>query len=143
MLRSTYIPLQVIDIRKDTSDTKSFVLKPANGQEVPYRPGQFLTLVFQKKDREERRSYSISSTPVLHEPLTITAKRIDNGEYSRFLFDEVKVGEKLFSIGASGYFTLPETTGSVTNFFFLAAGSGITPILPLMKTILHTQPEVH
>ena len=142
MHASTYIPLRIIDIKSETSDTKSFVLSPANGQQVSYQVGQFLTLVFQKKDREERRSYSISSTALLHEPLTITAKRIDNGEYSRYLFDEAKVGDILLTIGASGYFTLPESIADDTHFFFLAAGSGITPILPLMKTLLHFHPSV-
>ena len=90
MARTSYIPLKVIRIRKDTADTKSFVLKEFNGRPVHYRPGQFLTLVFRGKNREERR-YSTSSTPALDEPLTITVKRIDNGEFSRQLFDAANV----------------------------------------------------
>jgi len=135
----SYIPLKVIEIRADTSDTKSLVLKQLEGEPILYKPGQFLTLVFEKNNREERRSYSISSTPCLDEPLTITVKRIDNGEYSRLLFDRVQAGDVLFTIGASGFFTLPENPSEYTQYFFLAAGSGITPILPLVKTILHSR----
>ncbi|WP_276372024.1 ferredoxin--NADP reductase [Chryseolinea sp. H1M3-3] len=143
MQQSPYIPLRIIQIRKDTSNTKSFILKQMHGPAIKYKPGQFLTLVFKKPNAEERRSYSISSTPFLNEPLTITVKRIDNGEYSRYLFDVAQVGDVLVTIGASGYFTLPENLTNYPQTFFLAAGSGITPILPLIKTVLYNSPAVH
>jgi ferredoxin-NADP reductase len=136
MEQSPYIPLKVAKIRSDTVNTKSFILEQLHGHPILYKAGQFLTLIFKKKNTEERRSYSISSTPDLAEPLTITVKRIDNGEYSRYLFDLVQEGDVLLTIGASGYFTLPESLTRHEQFFFLAAGSGITPILPLIKTLL-------
>ena len=142
MEKSPYIPIKVIQIRKDTENTKSFILEPPPDKPIPYKPGQFLTLIFKKKKSEERRSYSISSTPYLSEPLTITVKRIDNGEFSRYLFDSVQEGDVLLTIGASGYFTLPETSIHNKQLFFLAAGSGITPILPLIKTVLHCHSRV-
>jgi ferredoxin-NADP reductase len=135
MEHSPYIPLELIGIRKETSDTKSFILTSPK-HPLRYKAGQFLTLIFKKKETEERRSYSISSTAALNEPLTITVKRIDNGEYSRQLFDRAKVGDIFYTIGASGFFTLPEDQ-SHDQIFFLAAGSGIAPILPLMKTVLN------
>ncbi|HET6543005.1 MAG TPA: ferredoxin--NADP reductase [Chryseolinea sp.] len=138
--QSPYIPLEVTQIRSDTASTKSFILKQLNGNPIRYKPGQFLTLIFKKRNSEERRSYSISSTPHLGEPLTITIKRIDNGEFSRYLFDVVQQGDVLYTIGASGYFTLPENLAHHTQLFFFAAGSGITPILPLIKTALHLNP---
>ena len=140
VLQSPYIPLEVTQIRSDTASTKSFILKQLNGNPIRYKPGQFLTLIFKKRNSEERRSYSISSTPHLGEPLTITIKRIDNGEFSRYLFDVVQQGDVLYTIGASGYFTLPENLAHHTQLFFFAAGSGITPILPLIKTALHLNP---
>ena len=142
MEHSPYIPLELIGIRKETSDTKSFILTSPK-HPLKYKAGQFLTLIFKKKETEERRSYSISSTADLNEPLTITVKRIDNGEYSRYLFDFVQEGDVLFSIGASGFFTLPESSIHYTQLFFLAAGSGITPILPLIKTVLYGSIPAH
>jgi ring-1,2-phenylacetyl-CoA epoxidase subunit PaaE len=138
MHQSSYIALKVVRIISETLHTKSFVLKQLDGDPIRYKPGQFLTLVFKKKDYDERRAYSISSTPFLKEPLTITVKRIDNGEYSRYLFDHVKQGDTLYTIGASGYFTIPDDVSGYDHFFFLAAGSGIAPIIPLVKTLLHT-----
>jgi ferredoxin-NADP reductase len=140
--QSPYIQLEVTQIRNDTANTKSFILKQPHGNPIHYKPGQFLTLIFKKKNSEERRSYSISSTPDLGEPLTVTVKRIDNGEFSRHLFDVVHAGDTLLTIGASGYFTLPENLAHSMQLFFFAAGSGITPILPLIKTALNLNPAM-
>ena len=137
MEQSPYISLRITRIRIDTINTKSFVLQQLNGKPIRYKAGQFLTLIFKKKNTEDRRSYSISSAPDLGEPLTITVKRIDNGEYSRYLFDLVREGDVLLTIGASGYFTLPDSLKPQQQLSFFAAGSGITPILPLIKTALH------
>jgi ferredoxin-NADP reductase len=134
--------LKVIETRDETPDTRSFILAPVDGQTIRYRPGQFLTLVFPGEVSGKRRSYSISSSPYLHEPLTITVKRIDNGEFSRYLFDYCGVGSSLFSIGASGFFVLPNDPNVYTDYFFYAAGSGITPILPLIKTLLGNFPGI-
>ena len=134
--------LTVSQIISETPDTKSFVLSSDQGA-VEYKSGQFLTFVFTNVNGQEvRRSYSISSSPEIHEPLTITVKRIINGEYSRRLNDRVKVGDRLATIGASGFFVLPETPEKFRRFVFMAAGSGITPVFALIKTLLHLHPSV-
>lgn len=137
-----YIHLKVIDIIEETNQSKTFVLDHISGKQIDYKAGQFLTFVFSKHDMEERRSFSISSTPLLNEPLSITVKRLDNGEYSRKLIDNTVVGDELVTIGASGFFTLPEDFSSYRQIFFFAAGSGITPVLPLIKTLLHSNVDL-
>src|SRR6476661_2307734 len=100
--------LRVVDIISETADTKSFVFECIDGK-IDYKAGQFLTLVFKKFNGEEaRRSYSISSSPELDELLTITVKRISNGEFSRYMNDRLTPGDELQTIGASGFFILPE-----------------------------------
>lgn len=132
--------LKVVDIISETADTKSFVLECREGK-IEYKAGQFLTLVFIKNNGEEaRRSYSISSSPDLDEPLTITVKRITNGEYSRYLNDKVRTGDQLQTIGASGFFVLPERPEKYKRIIFMAAGSGITPVYALIKNILKLHP---
>lgn len=133
--------LLITGIRDETRDTRSFILAVADGGEIHYKAGQFLTFVFPHKVNENRRSYSISSTPSLGEPLTITVKRLDNGEFSRYLFDTCKVGSPLFTIGPAGFFVLPPAPALTGLFVFYAAGSGITPILPLIKTLLTDHPD--
>jgi len=137
-----YIHLKITDIIEETSQSKTFVLAPVAEKQIAYKAGQFLTFVFSKHDMEERRSFSISSTPGLNEPLSITVKRLDNGEYSRKLIDNTSVGDELVTIGASGFFTLPDDISSFRQIFFFAAGSGITPVLPLVKTLLHSNADL-
>lgn len=134
--------LKVVDIISETADTKSFVLECREGK-IEYKAGQFLTFVFIKKNGEEaRRSYSISSSPELDEPLTITVKRIVNGEYSRYLNDKLRLGDLLQTIGASGFFVLPEQPEKYRRIIFMAAGSGIAPVYALIKTILKLHPSI-
>lgn len=144
-MRDNYFKLRIKAIKEETSDTKSFILENIGSKKLYYEPGQFLTFVFEHYSGEEvRRSYSISSSITLNEPLTITVKKIPNGEFSRKLIDQTAVGDLLYSIGASGLFTLPHLDQlSKAHFCFFAAGSGITPIYAQIKTLLHhTQHEV-
>ena len=103
-----YKTLRIDKIKSETEDCKTFYMSPADGAALAYQPGQFLTFVFPKPAGEERRSYSLSSTPVLQEPLSITVKRLENGEYSRKLFDYAKEGDELTTTGAAGFFVLPD-----------------------------------
>jgi ferredoxin-NADP reductase len=133
---------RISKIIPETPDTKSFVLEDVNGREVSYTAGQFLTFLFEKKNgEEERRNYSVSSIPSSDDPLTITVKRIPNGEYSRRLIDTIQVGDSLLSIGASGFFTLPDDMHAHDQFIFFAAGSGITPVYSLIRTLLQYHPS--
>ncbi len=137
-----YRTLHITGTRLETADTRTFYLAPANGEPLSYLPGQFLTFVFAKATGEERRSYSISSAPALEEQLCITVNRLDNCEYSRKLFDSARAGDTLITTGAAGFFTLPGNTNQYKEFFFMAAGSGITPVYPLIKTLLYQHPFI-
>ncbi|MEO6406659.1 MAG: ferredoxin--NADP reductase [Ferruginibacter sp.] len=128
--------LEVSNIISETNDARTFELKPLDGWKPEYQAGQFVTLVFNTRHGEKRRSYSISSSPLLNEPLAITIKKIDNGEFSRLLVYHTKPGDILYSSGIGGFFLLPKDTNAVKQYFFLAAGSGITPCYGMIKTIL-------
>jgi ferredoxin-NADP reductase len=129
---------EIIKIIVETADAKTFVLHPADNSVVRYKAGQFLTLVFDTKFGEKRRSYSISSSPSMNEPISITIKKVENGEFSRLLLTKAKGGDVLNSPGINGLFSLPEIMDDVDQLFFLAAGSGITPCFSMIKTLLAT-----
>ena len=130
-----YSSFTIKEIIQETPDIRSFVLSPH--QPFTYKPGQFLTIV----KGDIRRSFSFSSHP--SDPLPkITLKRIPNGEISRWLFDHVKVGDSIQTIEASGLFTYPEDTSAYDTVIFLAAGSGITPIISLIKEALLRNDDV-
>ena len=131
----------ISSIREETAGVKTFTITTASGEAIPYCPGQFITLVFTHHGREDRRSYSISSSPASDEQLSFTVKRIDNGAYSRLLTDKAKIGDNLYTTGVAGLFTLSAATDNYRQLFFFAAGIGITPIYSLIKTLLHTEQE--
>ncbi|WP_400193289.1 2Fe-2S iron-sulfur cluster-binding protein [Hymenobacter sp. B81] len=137
-------PLTVLAVRPETPDATTFVLAPADGQPLPYRAGQYLTLVHRRPGRgaEVRRSYSISSSPALEEPLSITVKRVPNGLFSRRLVDQVQAGDQLLTSGVGGLFTLPDELSTGRQLLLLGAGSGITPLFSLLKTALHQHPTL-
>jgi len=135
-----YKPLTIEFIREHIEGFKTFTFREPNG--IDYKAGQYLTFVQKTTHEEIRRSYSIVSAPLLNEPLTIGVKRIDNGLFSRQLIDHAKTGDELLSSGAGGLFTLPDDLSNVRQIFFLAAGSGITPIYSLLKTVLHLHKQI-
>jgi ring-1,2-phenylacetyl-CoA epoxidase subunit PaaE len=114
----------------------------ATEEAIPYQAGQYLTLVDYVGEEEVRRSYSITSSPALNEPLTIGVKRIENGLFSRKLVDRAKPGDTWLTTGSGGFFTLPDDVSALKQLFFFAAGSGITPIYSLIKTVSHEHPHL-
>ncbi len=135
-----YKPLRIETIREEIKDFKSLVF--AEGHGITYRAGQYLTLVRFDNGEEIRRSYSITSSPLLNEPLTIGVKRVVNGAISRQLVDHARAGDELLTTGSGGFFILPDDVQPYRQLFFFAAGSGITPIFSLIKTALHEYPDL-
>ncbi|PWT73923.1 MAG: oxidoreductase [Bacteroidetes bacterium] len=133
------LQLTVIDIVRETKDAVSIFMKESNGSEISYQAGQFLTFIFNGPFGEIRRSYSFSSTPGIDKTVSITLKRVPNGEISRFFFEYLKAGDQLESLPASGRFTVDTNSSLKRHFCLVAAGSGITPIYSLMKKILHEE----
>lgn len=138
--KSLYKTIVIAEIKEEVKDFKTFVF--ANN-DIHYKAGQYLTLVQRSKNEEVRRSYSITSSPDLNEPLSIGIRRIENGLLSRQLIDHAKPGDSLTTTGAGGLFVLPDNILHYRQLVFLAAGSGITPIFSLLKTALQVHPHLN
>ena len=132
---SLYKTLRIHSIHEEINGFKTFTFEEGHG--INYKSGQYITFVQQVAGKEVRRSYSITSSPQLNEPLTIGVKRVENGLFSRQLIDHAKPGDEWITTGAGGLFVLPDDVRNYHQVFFLAAGSGITPIFSLIKTVLH------
>lgn len=128
------LQLRIEAIKWETHDTATFFLAEITGKKIPYKAGQFITLIFTHRDEEIRRSYSLSSSPA-EDLLAVTIKRIDNGEISRFMLTKLKVGDLLNAVEPAGKFTLSQTQ-SAKDIFLFAAGSGIAPIFSQLKYVL-------
>ena len=128
------LQLRVEAIKWETADTATFFLTEVSGKKVNYKAGKFITLVFTHRDEEIRRSYSLSSSPD-EKLLSITVKRIANGEISRFMLTKIKPGDVLNAVEPAGRFTATNFTVQKDIVFF-AAGSGVVPIFSQLKYIL-------
>jgi ring-1,2-phenylacetyl-CoA epoxidase subunit PaaE len=135
-----YKTLNIQTVKEIGEGFKTFSFNKGHG--ITYRSGQYLTLVNHSHNEEIRRSYSITSSPVLNEPLSIGVKRIENGFFSRLLVDDAIEGDELITIGAGGLFVLPDDINNYKQVFFFAAGSGITPVYSLIKTLLYAHADL-
>ena len=109
--------LKVIDIRRESSDSKTFVFKQPGLRKIKYRAGQFLTLILSIAGRRYRRAYSLSSSPSLNHNLCITIKRVPGGVISNYLFDKCKEGDIIEVMGPLGEFVY-DFENTATNIFF-------------------------
>jgi 3-ketosteroid 9alpha-monooxygenase subunit B len=128
--------LEVLEVIEETGDARSVVLDPGEHREhFTYTPGQFLTVAV-PSDRTGlvARSYSLSSTPVDADgPLTITVKRTADGYASGWICSELRAGDRLRVLPPSGIFT-PKNLDA--DFLLFAGGSGITPVMSIVRTCL-------
>ncbi|MGJ8668821.1 MAG: ferredoxin reductase [Oceanococcus sp.] len=125
----------VVGINQETHDTRSFVLKPSWGWSR-FVAGQHIGVTLEINGVSYRRRYSISSAPGKHRraPLTITVKREPGGRISNALHDQLRVGDKIKLDRPAGDFVLPSKLPQ--RLLMLAAGSGITPIMSQVRSLL-------
>ncbi|AFM18355.1 flavodoxin reductase family protein [Mycolicibacterium chubuense NBB4] len=132
-----FAPLRIKRVVQETSDAVSLVLDVPEhcSHRYRYRAGQFLTVRVHVEGRELRRCYSMSSAP-LDDELRITVKRDRGGIVSNWLNDTAAEGGELHVAPPEGRFVLPEATADSDALVAFAGGSGITPIMSLVRTAL-------
>ena len=120
-----------------TNSTISFDLELADKKKFSFNAGQFIVLKININGLVYKRSYSISSIPYqTNNIITITVKIIDNGIISNYLLNNIHEGSILQAEGPFGEFVIDEQK-QCKNYFFWAAGSGITPIYSIIKYLIH------
>lgn len=130
-------PLKVADIRRETADSVSiaFEIPSAFINEYQYTQGQYVTLKMDINGEEIRRSYSLCSSPKADADFRIAAKKVRDGRMSVALNDSLKVGDVIDVMTPMGNFYNISSTKN-KNIVLFAGGSGITPMLSIIKTIL-------
>jgi 3-ketosteroid 9alpha-monooxygenase subunit B len=127
--------LQIADVIAETPDATSFVFSLTEPQRArfDYRPGQFLTLRIPSDRGQVARCYSLSSSPHTDTDLKITVKRTADGYGSNWLCDNITDGASIDVLEPSGTFT-PASLDA--DFVLFAGGSGITPVMSIVKSVL-------
>ena len=139
-MANTPYQLNISQIINETVDTVSIVLDiPSDHRKTfNYKSGQYLTLEVNINGNPERRAYSLSSSPS-EEALQFTVKRVEGGKVSNYLNSEVKVGDTLTVFPPEGKFVVLPEADKTKEHYFVAAGSGITPVLSMIKTLLEEE----
>ena len=127
--------LRVRAVVNETHDAKSLVfdVPPELAALFRYKPGQFLTLRLPVQGRHVPRCYSLSSAPAVDDSLRVTVKRVADGRGSNWICDHVQAGDLVEVLAPSGVFTPRSLDG---DFLLLAGGSGITPVLSILRSAL-------
>ncbi|MBD8488126.1 ferredoxin--NADP reductase [Echinicola sp. CAU 1574] len=135
-----YLSLKVREVVKETPDAVSIYFEQPEPY-LEYQPGQFLTLILEVNGKEERRSYSLCTSPYLDPHPGITVKRIDGGVVSNFLNENIKPGKTIEVMKPLGHFTTDFHSKNKNHFIMIAGGSGITPIIGIGKSVLVNEPQ--
>ena len=120
----------VVDV---THDVRSFVLRSDEPGSHQFLPGQHLTLTVPVHGVDVSRCYTISSSPRRSDELTITVKRVPGGPVSNWLHDQLRPGHPVLVDGPLGRFSTAHHPAE--RYLFLSAGSGITPLMSMLRTI--------
>lgn len=134
--------LKISDVRRETEDTVSIAFEvPVELKgDYSFHAGQYLTLRTDINGEDIRRSYSLSSAPFESE-LRVAIKKIENGKFSTFANEKMAVGQPLEVMTPSGNFYVHANLANRKSYVLFAAGSGITPIISIAKSILLIEPK--
>ncbi|MBX9642304.1 MAG: ferredoxin reductase [Mycobacteriaceae bacterium] len=139
---------RILEVRRETEDSATLVIKPGWGFSFDYQPGQYIGIGLLVDGRWRWRSYSLTSSPVTRHPgsgrsgvtpgakrtVTITVKAMPEGFLSTHLVGGVAPGTIVRLAAPQGNFVLPDPAPS--SILFLTAGSGITPVLSMLRTLV-------
>ncbi len=133
---SNRIFLRIRNITQQTPEAVSITFDKPENTHFEYKAGQFLTFIIQKDGKEVRRAYSLCSSPITDELPAVAIKKVQNGNISQYMTNEVKVGDILESLTPMGIFTTDFVPDNQRHLVLFAGGSGITPMFSILKTAL-------
>lgn len=135
-------PLEVVDIKRETLEAVSILLKIPEelAEDFKFIPGQYVMFRQEINGETIKRSYSISSSPEEGE-MRVGVKEIPDGRFSTFANRRLKVGDMLESTTPRGKFILNTDAENEKHYVSFCAGSGVTPIVSMMKHVMETEPK--
>ncbi|MCH2231447.1 MAG: phenylacetate-CoA oxygenase/reductase subunit PaaK [Crocinitomicaceae bacterium] len=134
--------LKINDVKKETEDTVSisFEVPKELKDDYAFESGQYLTLKADINGEDVRRSYSLCSSPFENE-WRVAVKQVENGKFSTYANHELKSGMEMDVMTPSGNFKISTEASNIKSYVLFAAGSGITPMLSIAKSVLNDEPN--
>ncbi|MDQ3191543.1 MAG: FAD-binding oxidoreductase [Bacteroidota bacterium] len=138
-----FFNLQVSDITRETADSVSvaFNIPQEAIDSFKFTQGQYLTFKVNVDGQELRRSYSICTSPLTDNEIRIAVKKVVEGRVSTYFNETLKVGDTLPAMPPMGNFYTPLNASNNKHYVLFAGGSGITPMLSILKTTLEAEPK--
>lgn len=134
--------LKVTDIIKETPEAVTVCFKNGNFfRKIKYLPGQFIMFDFKIGKDTAKRAYSFSSSPDVEKDLRITVKKVKGGYVSNYINNVLKIGDKIKVDVAMGSFNITPNKDHQTQYILFGAGSGITPVYSIAKSVLVKEPS--
>ncbi|WP_020570615.1 ferredoxin--NADP reductase [Neolewinella persica] len=142
MSQPTFFSLPISSIQPETDQALTVSFKPeaADVEQFNYFAGQYLTLKFVINGKEERRAYSMSSAPHDDE-ISVTIKRVKGGIVSNHIADNLRPGDLVEVMPPQGRFLVKPDPASRRDYYLFGAGSGITPLMAILRTLLEHEPK--
>ena len=139
---SAFYKLQIKEVKHETASAISvvFTIPVELKSAYQFTAGQYVNLKLTLDGEEVRRAYSICSSPTSEE-LRICIKSVKSGHFSKFANDNLKVGDTLEVGQPEGKFTFNPSFSNLKNYAGFAAGSGITPVMSILKSVLESEPK--
>lgn len=135
-----YRELVIREVIRETPDAIRVVFERPS-EDFVYQSGQFITLILDISGKEERRSYSLCSSPLTDEHPAIGIKKVAGGKVSGWCVDRFRPGDRVRIMDPMGQFTVAWDAGRSRHLALIAGGSGITPMLSLLRTMLEAEPS--
>jgi len=134
-------PMRVTEVVRETADAVSLYLEEVDGRPLTFLPGQFLSVDVVVDGETLRRAYSIAAAATEGTRPHVTVKRVEGGRVSNHLNDHAQVGDVLSVLGPSGSFVVEPDAEAVRELVLFAGGSGITPVVSILETVLTLEPK--
>lgn len=135
-------PLKIKDVIRETEDAVSisFEIPEEFKNDYNYKSGQYLTLRADINGEDVRRSYSLCSAPHENE-WRVAVKQVEKGRFSTYANNELQAGMELQVMTPMGNFVVDTNSSNDKSYVLFAAGSGITPIISIAKSVLANEPD--
>lgn len=134
------LPIAAVTPATAEAATVAFAVPPALRDTFRYHAGQYVTLRFVINGKEERRAYSMSSSP-LEEHVAVTIKRVKGGVVSNHVLDQLKPGDAVDVMPPQGRFLVKTDGAAKRDYYLFGAGSGITPLMSIIRAVLEEEPK--
>ncbi|MCB0551460.1 MAG: ferredoxin--NADP reductase [Phaeodactylibacter sp.] len=141
-MSKSFHTLTVREVKRETPEavTVSFEIPENLKEAFKYSQGQYLTLKFDLDGEEVRRAYSMCSSPI-DDHIAVTVKQVEGGKASTYINTELKAGQSVEVMQPDGRFFTKLDPDQRKDYYLFGAGSGITPLMSILRTILEMEPQ--